>query len=112
MNTPETIKNPLTPHQGTNRGTRPRARRSRAVENDAYTAFCTRTIRAAGRRIANGDIEGLPDLIALHDEVDAALAVAVTGLRSTYGYSWAEIASRLGITRQAAQQRWGTGGGQ
>ena len=23
------------------------------------------------------------------------------------GYSWAEIGSRLGITRQAAQQRWG-----
>jgi hypothetical protein len=26
---------------------------------------------------------------------------------SRVGYSWAEIASRLGITRQAAQQRWG-----
>jgi hypothetical protein len=24
------------------------------------------------------------------------------------GYSWTEISSRLGITRQAAQQRWGT----
>jgi hypothetical protein len=24
------------------------------------------------------------------------------------GYSWAEIGSRLDITRQAAQQRWGT----
>ena len=23
------------------------------------------------------------------------------------GYSWAEIGSRLGITRQAAHQRWG-----
>jgi hypothetical protein len=23
------------------------------------------------------------------------------------GYSWAEIGSRLGVTRQAAQQRWG-----
>ncbi len=31
---------------------------------------------------------------------------AVTGLRA-FGYSWAEIGSRLGITRQAAQQRWG-----
>jgi hypothetical protein len=29
----------------------------------------------------------------------------VKGLRA-YGYSWAEIGSRLGITRQAAQQRW------
>jgi hypothetical protein len=24
------------------------------------------------------------------------------------GYSWAEIGARLGISRQAAQQRWGT----
>jgi len=31
---------------------------------------------------------------------------AVKGLRAR-GYSWAEIGSRLGITRQAAQQRWG-----
>jgi DNA-binding XRE family transcriptional regulator len=30
----------------------------------------------------------------------------VAGLRRA-GYSWAEIASRIGITRQAAQQRWG-----
>jgi len=38
------------------------------------------------------------------DEIDTALAEAVEALR-TYGYSWAEIGSRLGITRQAAQQR-------
>ena len=42
----------------------------------------------------------------LADEIDTAIAEAVKGLR-TYGYSWAEICSRLGITRQAAQQRWG-----
>ena len=42
----------------------------------------------------------------LADEIDAARAEAVKGLRA-YGYSWAEIGSRLGITRQAAQQRWG-----
>jgi hypothetical protein len=31
---------------------------------------------------------------------------ATTFLRAC-GYSWAEIGSRLGITRQAAHQRWG-----
>jgi len=41
------------------------------------------------------------------DEVDRATDVAVAGLRRV-GYSWAEIASRLGITRQAAQLRWGS----
>jgi hypothetical protein len=39
-------------------------------------------------------------------ELDAAVSKAVTGLRKA-GYSWAEIAVRLGVTRQAAQQRWG-----
>ncbi len=33
---------------------------------------------------------------------------AITELRARHGYSWADIATRLGITRQAAQQRWGT----
>lgn len=32
---------------------------------------------------------------------------ALPGLRS-FGYSWAEIAIRLGTTRPAAQQGWGT----
>ena len=38
--------------------------------------------------------------------IDQALTVAVNGLRG-HGYSWAEIAARLGITRQAGHQRWG-----
>lgn len=77
------------------------------MENDAYAAFCRRAIRSAGRRVAGGDVEGLADLHSLAGEVDQALAAAVAGLRD-FGYSWAEIASRLGITRQAAQQRWGS----
>ena len=45
-------------------------------------------------------------MLGLSAEIDDAIAQAVTGLRA-FGYSWAEIGSRLGITRQAAQQRWG-----
>jgi ECF sigma factor len=41
----------------------------------------------------------------LADELDDAIAQAVKGLR-TQGYSWTEIGDRLGITRQAARQRW------
>jgi hypothetical protein len=37
---------------------------------------------------------------------ERAEAAAITGLRG-FGYSWADIAIRLGITRQGAQQRWG-----
>jgi hypothetical protein len=46
-------------------------------------------------------------MLGLSEEIDAAIAEAVKGLRAC-GYSWAEIGSRLSITRQAAQQRWGT----
>jgi len=76
------------------------------VENEDFHAFGRRVIRAAGRRIAAGDVDGLPQLTALSVEVDQAIARAVTGLREA-GFSWAEIAARLGVSRQGAQQRWG-----
>ena len=74
---PPGVNKPLTPK-----------RRYRVVENDEYAAFLRRVIRAYSRRVASGDIE------------------AITALRG-FGYSWADIAMRLGITRQGAQQRWG-----
>jgi hypothetical protein len=77
------------------------------VENDEYAAFVRRIVRAYARRVATGDVEALTDMVALSSVLDDAIAEAVTGLRS-HGYSWAEIAQRLGISRQAAQQRWGT----
>jgi len=76
------------------------------VENPEYAAFARRILRAYARRISAGDIEALADIIALAAEVDNATRQAVTGLRGT-GYSWADIGLRLGVTRQAAQQRWG-----
>jgi hypothetical protein len=77
------------------------------VENDAYAAFAHRILGAYARRIASGDIESLPLLTALSADIDSAIGQAITGLRA-FGYSWADIAARLGVTRQAAQQRWGT----
>jgi DNA segregation ATPase FtsK/SpoIIIE, S-DNA-T family len=59
------------------------------------------------RRVAMGDIDALAAMTDLSTEIDSAIGQAVTGLRG-FGYSWAEIGIRLGITRQAAQQRWGT----
>ena len=77
-----------------------------AVENDAYAAFAHRILAAYGRRIATGDIDSLTLLTSLARDIDTATSQAVTGLR-TFGYSWADIGTRLGVTRQAAQQRWG-----
>lgn len=80
-------------------------RSPRVVENSEFAAFGRRIIRAAGRRIAASDVDALPDLAALSADLDAAIGEAVLGLRAA-GYSWGEIASRLGVTRQAAHQRW------
>ena len=85
---------------------RGRRRRRADVENDTYLVFVARVITAAGKRVATGDVKALPELAQLSAEVDAALITAVQGLRE-FGYSWEQIASRLGVTRQAAQQRWG-----
>ncbi|QYN36255.1 hypothetical protein K1T35_02675 [Pseudonocardia sp. DSM 110487] len=76
------------------------------MENDDYASFTRRVIAAHGRRIARGDIEGITALAEIATSLDAAMGLAIRGLRAN-GYSWNDIASRLGITRQAAQQRWG-----
>jgi hypothetical protein len=81
-------------------------RTRRQVENDEYAAFVRRVLRAYSRRVGDGDVEALVLLVGLAEEIDAAMAEAVKGLRA-HGYSWAEIGARLGISRQAAQQRWG-----
>ena len=82
------------------------ANRQRPVENDEYASFVRRVLRAHARRVAAGDVDALADMTELATELDEAITQAVTGLRNA-GYSWAEIAARLGVTRQAAQQRWG-----
>ncbi len=84
-------------------------RRRRVTENDQYAAFARRVMRAWARRVAAGDIDAIADMAAAAGELDDAMRQAVTGLRGK-GYSWAEIAARLGVTRQAAQQRWGGSG--
>ena len=77
------------------------------VENGEYAAFARRILRAYARRISAGDVDALGDIIVLAADVEDAIKQAVIGLRGS-GYSWAEIGLRLGVTRQAAQQRWGT----
>ena len=89
------VNNPLTPKPA-----RP------AADNDEYAAFTRRILRAYARRVATGDIEALTHMTGLADDVEAAIRTAVIALRD-FGYSWADIGHRLGVTRQAAQQRWG-----
>ena len=104
-----TVNNAMTfsPAVTSSSGSRPpRPRRRDVVENDEYAAFVRRILRAHARRVASGDVEALGDMVALSSVLDDAISDAVVGLRA-HGYSWTEIAQRLGITRQAAHQRWG-----
>jgi hypothetical protein len=66
----------------------------------------TRSQQFAPKTVSDGNVEALAQMLGLAWEIDTAIAEAVKGLRGC-GNSWAEIGARLGITRQAAQQRWG-----
>jgi hypothetical protein len=91
-----TVKKDLTPK-----------RRRRHVENDEYADFLRRALHGYTRRVAGGDIDALASFSALVAEAGEQLGEAVFFLRLR-GYSWTDIGIRLGTTRQAAQQRWGT----
>lgn len=70
-------------------------------------AAARRFVRATGRNVGHKDVDNLGLLVDLADAVEVALQDAVTQLHDVHGYSWARIALPLGITRQAAQQRFG-----
>ncbi len=79
----------------------------RYVETEEYLAFVGRVLTALGRRVARADIEMLRGIADLSGVIERELAVTVAALRAEHGYSWADIGRALGITRQAAQQRFG-----
>ena len=84
-----------------------RKRAKRVVENPEYASFARRVLKAYARRVADGDIDALRELVVFVTDVDDATRVAVAGLRR-WGYSWFDIATQVGMSKQAAQQRWGT----
>jgi hypothetical protein len=75
------------------------------IENADFARFLGRILRRMAQRAAD-DIDALPMLAGAADEVEVLMAEAVERCRAE-GYSWADIGARLGITRQAAQQRFG-----
>lgn len=84
-----------------------RAPRQPTRENDAYAAFARRVITGLARRVGEGDLDTLPELVALRDHLDRETARAVAELRAEPNlYSWRNIAEVLDVTRQAAMQRW------
>jgi len=64
-----------------------------------------RVSRSLARRAAEGDPEALEELVRLRSVVDQAITDAAQGLHDR-GHSWTWIGGVLGITRQAARQRF------
>ena len=52
------------------------------IENDEYAAFVRRILHAYSRRVGEGDVEALALMLGLAEEIDAAIAEAVKGLRA------------------------------
>lgn len=78
------------------------------VETPEFVGMVRRCIRAAGRRVAAGDVSCLNDLANLQVTLDDAIRDAVGALRAApWNYSWEMIGDNLGVTKQAAQQRFG-----
>jgi hypothetical protein len=63
-------------------------------------------IRAAGKRVGDADEAELVQLVGLRDVLEEAIGSAVQGQRSI-GRSWAYVGRVMGMSRQAAAQRWG-----
>lgn len=72
-----------------------------------------RELRAMLRTAGDEDPEGFAAVHQLLTQAVNALPVAAELNRAQHGYSWADLARALGVSRQAAQQKLGTstGGG-
>lgn len=79
----------------------------RHVDDDEFAAAARRFVKALGRR-AGGNISTLRFLSGMSDLVEELTTQAVFDLRrEPVCASWSEIGEVLGISRQAAQQRFG-----
>jgi len=82
--------------------TKTRAERAAALEAWADT------VDPADLRSADTDaLRHIADLAQQRDDVDAELTQAVAAARAAHR-SWSEIGAMLGVSKQAAQRKYGT----
>lgn len=68
-------------------------------------AAAARMLRALVRRATEGDTEALEQLVKLEALTSTALTVAMVQAHDWADYSWTQVATAVGTTRQAARQR-------
>lgn len=86
---------------------KPKVDNKSPLEGGEFEAFIRRCIRSWARAGGDGNPSALAHLRGVRAEADRALGVTARALHDQHGYSWTEIAGWLGISRQAAHQRWG-----
>jgi hypothetical protein len=93
----------------TTTATRTTAKRAKkSYEAPDMAAMIGRVARGMARRAEAGDLEALSALAQARADIDAAMVAAAKGLHDgEFGYSWTEVGRELGMTRQAAQQKFG-----
>ena len=77
-----------------------------SVETPEYAAMLKRMIRSYGKRVAEEDYVDLADMLEVRAELEAAIAHAVREQQART--SWSTVALGLGVTREAAFQRYRT----
>jgi hypothetical protein len=75
------------------------------MDNFDFFKFCSRIIRAFQRRVSDGDVASLMYLLSVAELAEDAARDAAVDLNRA-GYSWQEIGNALGVSRQAAHQRF------
>lgn len=75
-------------------------------DHSEFMAFARRILRALSARVGDADPEDLAELVAMRAAVDEAIDNAARAVHAN-GASWAQIGAALGVSKQAAQQRWG-----
>lgn len=80
-------------------------RSKREYEAPDMAGFLRRVSKALVRRAAEGDLETLSAIRQVQDDMAEALERAAQAAHSA-GYSWTEIGRELGMSRQAARQRF------
>lgn len=94
-------------------------KRARALRDKEYrrsapfelTAWCDRQryiVEAVMDRVKRDstDLEAFAELARLVKDMDGALGKMARHLHDESGYSWTDFADALGVSRQAARQRW------
>ena len=96
------------PDRTTQTSSRPRKRKKKPCDSKAYSAFMVTMSRNYEKRAKDDGIDALYGVAAAQAALNEATTNLISFLMSEEGgsHSWTEVSRALGVSRQAAQQRF------